>query len=447
MLEEDLLLHFAPYGPIESCRVLSGKGCAFVNFYGVEGASMARQAMNGAIIGSSMIKTGYAKDSTLGGSSNAFGTSAMSTGVTTTQLTTNQPTQQPTFASIIGGPASPTPSSTSASASASPFDTATLKDLRRAIEFNPLEEIPRMLAQFSADLRALARDPYGNILLQKVINLASPQQLHQITQELLPELPAIGMNKNGTWVIQKLLSCAPPPLQSHLFAALEPCTVEMLEDQFGNYVIQVALQSGGEEWLMPVICAQARRLATGRFSSRALKSILESTVCPPRPLLTALAKEAVWLAIDGNGVIVLQWILDCREIPGRMGLIGSMLQGRVPQIALTKQGSAIIARLIGSTEEPSARDAVITELFNAQDTQLLDLLREGCTCAILCKAFQMSKPALRIQFASNLAPKLMQVLQEQTGKSAEQLRDPQSDHSDVPLHLSRLHQEVILNAW
>ncbi len=404
----------------------------------MEGANAARHAMNGALIGSSVIKTGYAKDTT-------NQSTTQSSATTSGQSSAN--TGQPTFASIIGGPASPTPSTSSSStvSSVSPFDAAMLKDYRRCVEFNPEEEIPRVLAELgTTQIPALAIDNYGNILLQKIIKHAYPPQLDTIAQAFHGKnLVEIGMNKNGTWVIQKLISYAQPQLQGQLIKQLLPHALDMLEDQFGNYVIQVALQTGhpGIEDLINLISANSRRLATGRFSSRALKSILEDT--KHRTIISSLAKESVWLAIDGNGVFVLQWILDCREVPGRMGIIAASLQGRVAKIALTKQGSAIIARLISSTEEPAARDSVIKELFEGNN--LLDLLREASTCAILCKAFQMSKPALRLELAQNLSPKLMQVLQELTGLSEAQIRDPSINHSAIPLHLSKLHQEIILS--
>lgn len=423
--------HFVAFGPIESCRVLGGKNCAFVNFYTAEAAAAARQAMNGAMIGGNVIKTGHAKD---------YGNTTSNINTTAEQPITSAPGKT-TFASVLCE--SPT------------FDGGVLRDYRRRIESDPQAEIPRVLDEIGeADLAALAVDAYGNILLQKIIERASLDAQLRIHSGLKGKLAQTSMNKNGTWVVQKLLSYAlTAQLQAECLRELKEDCSGLLQDQFGNYVIQTALQvqscPPAVDELIASIAQHARALATGRFSSRALKSILEAQ--PPtspalKTLLSALARESVWLAIDPNGVLVLQWILDCSELPGRIGMISTPLQGRVGQVALTKHGCSILARILGSTGEPSARDVIIWELYcGGGEAELMDLLAEPGCCALLCKGYQMSKPATRLQLAQKLRKPLLETLKHQTGLSDQQLltaTDPITLQR-IPIHLQRLYQEVI----
>lgn len=204
-----------------------------------------------------------------------------------------------------------------------------------------------------------------------------------------------------------------------------------------------------------------KRLALGKFSSRALRSILESStsVARQKQIASALAKESVLLSVDPNGAVVIQWILDS-DLPGKVALVTGQLQGRLSQIALTKQGGVIVARIIACSEEPKYRDAAILELYelpsddsiitppapqNDQNQSLLDaLLNEPATCSILYKAFQVSKPAIRLRLAQKLRPKLIRTIQDLLGREdVENFSEAEIDKI-LPVHLTKLYQEFII---
>ncbi|SPO34684.1 related to JSN1 - RNA-binding protein (pumilio family) [Pseudozyma flocculosa] len=72
----DLLQVFAPFGPIESVRVLGSKNCGFINFERVDDAVRARKALHGRdILGAKVggVRIGYAKvPSSIGQESNGY---------------------------------------------------------------------------------------------------------------------------------------------------------------------------------------------------------------------------------------------------------------------------------------------------------------------------------------------------------------------------------------
>lgn len=59
--KEMIIKSFSIYGPVESCRILENKMCAFVNFHDSQNASTARMAMNGVRLGKTILRTGFAK--------------------------------------------------------------------------------------------------------------------------------------------------------------------------------------------------------------------------------------------------------------------------------------------------------------------------------------------------------------------------------------------------
>ena len=462
-----LMLHFNVFGPIESCRVLEAKNCAFVNFYSTEAAVIAKIKMNGILIGNSIIKTGNAKDSNtatiVNNNSLNSGFNLSNEPIISLMKASNfkpQASTQLTFASIIASGEEIFGAEESID-----IDGVQLRELRRTVENSP-EEIPAILEKLmkARDLKELAVDSYGNILLQKIVERAQGREQILLLNSLKGAVSEIAMNKNGTWVIQKLITTAADfSVQSGIFEELKDRTVELLEDQFGNYVIQCILAAGlpfGDENLKLIIekiIQNSRKLAVGKFSSRALKSILDSSNLERQKLIAqALAKESVLLSVDPNGAVVIQWILDS-ELPGKTGLITGQLQGRLAQVALTKQGGVIVARIIGSSDEPNYRDSAILELYELTNDSnvsssfksvghLDSLLAEPATCSILFKAYQVSKPTIRLRLTEKLRPKLIKILKEITGENDEKVIENYSDRERderIPVHLTKLYQELI----
>lgn len=470
-----LMAHFNTFGSIESCRVLETKNCAFVNFYSAEVAATAKAKMNGALIGNSIIKTGNAKDSTANFVTTSYGGNTsnnlsndliLSLMKSSSKVTPSAPV---TFASIAATSEARILNSESDVSSGMGMDANNLREFRRVIEACP-EEIPSILRTLIriCDFKELAIDSYGNILLQKMIERAKIQERAAIFDNLKGSISGIAKHKNGTWVIQKLITVTGDSdiIQKEVINELKDSTIELLEDQFGNYVIQcifVTLPQDHEnvKFIVERIVQNSRKLALGKFSSRALKSILDASNSERQKVISqSLAKESVVLSVDPNGAVVIQWILDS-DLPGKICLITGHLQGRLAQVALTKQGSVIIARIIGSTDEPKYRDSAILELYELSSmesdsknietnfrnsSQLNALLDEPATCSILFKAYQVSKPAIRIRLAEKLRPKLIKLLIEITGEKDESLIEslsPADRDEKIPVHLIKLYQELI----
>lgn len=465
-----LMFHFNAYGPIESCRILESKNCAFINYYNSEAAAVAKIKMNGTLIGNSIIKTGNAKDNAnTSNQSSSNGNEPISfLSQMKSQISKAQPV---TFATIT---ANLSDSQGDDYNEYSGIDGTLLREYRRIIEASP-EEIPIVLKELieHGDLKEISIDSYGNILLQKIIERAQESEQTIILKCLNSKIPEIAMHKNGTWVIQKLVTMAADlSVQRGTINYLKNHITELLEDQFGNYVIQCilgVLDSNDENLKMitEIIVQNARKIATGKFSSRALKSILDSS--PPtrqKQIAQALAKESVLLSVDPNGAVVIQWILDS-ELSGKIGLITGQLQGRLAQISLTKQGSVIVARIVGSSDEPNFRDSAILELYELENyvteyssstttttktnlfktsSHLSSMLSEPSSCSILLKAYQVSKPAIRLRLAEKLKPLLIKVLKEITKEQDEKIiegyQEKERDEK-IPVHLLKLYQELI----
>lgn len=91
-------------------------------------------------------------------------------------------------------------------------------------------------------LYELIIDPFGNYLIQKLINYCSEANLNLILEILQYNLFQISINQHGTRALQKIIDNLNNNLQlSLLIKGLKPYIIELIKDLNGNHVIQKIL--------------------------------------------------------------------------------------------------------------------------------------------------------------------------------------------------------------
>ena len=95
-----------------------------------------------------------------------------------------------------------------------------------------------------ADAVALSVDPFGNYLVQKLVQYGSDEQRGTLLGVCADQLVPIALNVHGTRVVQKMVECASNAAQkSALAAALRDRIMELVRDMNGNHVVQRCLAS------------------------------------------------------------------------------------------------------------------------------------------------------------------------------------------------------------
>lgn len=267
--ERALSRAFAPYGAIESIRLVPAKHCAFVNFCRAEQAAAAVAELDGRLrVGEETVRVGYAKQaiaplhSTTGGS----GTAAAA-GVHASTAPMNVPLRRLSTGSLgLPNPAridltlpgehvatsleslrtifgalevnsrhnnnaneAILPSQHHSGPPAAPSEAEAfcwdipdlpppyfgleltpgrIRDYRRYVESQNCKpsEFDLIAMEVIPVAVAASTDPVGNVLVQKLIERGSEDLKSMIIAELAPYLAAVGVHKNGTWVIQKLIN-------------------------------------------------------------------------------------------------------------------------------------------------------------------------------------------------------------------------------------------------
>jgi pumilio RNA-binding family len=112
----------------------------------------------------------------------------------------------------------------------------------------------------------LAQDQYGNYVIQHVVEQGRPHERNQVYDRLFPHIVVLSQNKFASNVVEKmLLHCEPEQrasiveefLRQPAGSTLMPDVSDdanprdqspleqMMQDQYGNYVVQKTLEVGG----------------------------------------------------------------------------------------------------------------------------------------------------------------------------------------------------------
>ncbi|KAJ1729422.1 hypothetical protein LPJ72_004986 [Coemansia sp. Benny D160-2] len=422
---ETLTAAFGAYGAIDSVRVLNHKNCGFVNYVRLEDAVRAKQAMNGKSVEGSVVRIGYAKvpaaknelsaklrnpvpsaapltvsgqraeaDAIAGPTQRGLGSDmALEPGVSLAvdenllayPYATHLPTLPPPAALIrTGDSESPTPPPTEEMLSSElpVLQQARLREIRRQLESTssplPKDAFDAIVAELLPHAVDLCTDYVGNVLVQRIAERGDAAQRLALVNRIGTHMAAIGVHKNGTWAVQKIIDTADSvELFEAIAESIRRYTPQLLVDQLGNYVVQCCLRFGAptNQFIFDAIHARCLEIAQGRFGARAIRTCLESphaTRLQQKLVAVALVTNAVPLATNANGHLLVNWLLDSSRFAGRFRVLAHQLAPHLRYLATHKLGASTIGKLADQTLEPDARDLVLNTLFFNPDPSVLD---------------------------------------------------------------------------
>ncbi|KAI0025815.1 armadillo-type protein [Xylariomycetidae sp. FL0641] len=115
--------------------------------------------------------------------------------------------------------------------------------LQRCIDHSSGQQKARLVDRITQDALVLIKDPFGNYVVQYIIDLNEPSFTTPIVHQLLGHVGDLSRHKFSSNVIEKCLRCGNEASKSALVDELmAPGEMErLLRDSYGNYVIQTAL--------------------------------------------------------------------------------------------------------------------------------------------------------------------------------------------------------------
>ena len=238
-------------------------------------------------------------------------------------------------------------------------DQARLREIRKKMETNltsrDIENYFNELLPHADELASgnffLIVDYIGNVIVQKFMEKGTDSQRLALIEKLAPRLASLGIHKNGTWAVQKVIDLAKTPGQvSAIVECLRIYAPALMMDQFGNYVIQCCLRLGSysNQFIFDAIATKIWDIGQNRFGARATKACLESefTTKPQQKQVSlAIVQSCVQLSMNGNGSILVTWMLDSSMIPGRYRVLAPTMIPHLKTLCCHKLASQSLFKI------------------------------------------------------------------------------------------------------
>ena len=121
--------------------------------------------------------------------------------------------------------------------------------LQRCIDHASGDQRARLIAQITSNAFSLVQDPFGNYVVQYILDLAEPHFTEPLCHSFRSHIPALSKQKFSSNVIEKCLRTADSNMRRMLVdEMLAGNELErMLRDSFANYVVQTAMDFSDTE--------------------------------------------------------------------------------------------------------------------------------------------------------------------------------------------------------
>jgi hypothetical protein len=124
----------------------------------------------------------------------------------------------------------------------------------------------------------LCIDSHGNHVIQRIVWKLPQQHSHFVFEAVAASVGDVARHRHGCCVIQRCLDSPPSDARSHLVNRIVEKALELMQDAYGNYVVQYVLDVCGDEDVHVVcesVVGRVNSLAIQKFSSNVVEKCLE----------------------------------------------------------------------------------------------------------------------------------------------------------------------------
>lgn len=280
--------------------------------------------------------------------------------------------------------------------------------LQRKFDEGTEEDIQTIFNEIIDHVVELMMNPFGNYLMQKLLDVCTEEQRLQILLVVTGEpgkLVKISLNTHGTRAVQKLIETLKSRQQISLaITALEPGFLDLIKDLNGNHVVQRCLQCLSNEDNKFIFDAAAKYcvdIATHRHGCCVLqRCISHSTGVQREKLVVEISSNGLLLSQDAFGNYVVQYILELK-IPSAIANLVSQFEGNYVQLSMQKFSSNVVEKCLNAFDEES-RSRIIHELLSS--SRFEQLLQDPFANYVVQSALLVSKGPLHASLVEAIRP-------------------------------------------
>ncbi|KAK2848477.1 hypothetical protein FQN49_005683 [Arthroderma sp. PD_2] len=224
--------------------------------------------------------------------------------------------------------------------------------LQKMIEFiSTPEQIQTVIHALSGQVVDLVQDLNGNHVIQKCLNRLSAPDAQFIYDAVGKECVAVGTHRHGCCVLQRCIDHASGDQRARLIEQITNSSYSLVQDPFGNYVIQYILDLGEPLFTGP-LCATFQgsipSLSKQKFSSNVIEKCIRTSDFNMRRAFIKemlLPHELPNMLRDSFANYVIQTAMDFADPESRNTLIEAV-RPLLPGIRSQPHGRRIAGKIM-----------------------------------------------------------------------------------------------------
>ncbi|KAF8597034.1 ARM repeat-containing protein, partial [Ceratobasidium sp. AG-I] len=228
--------------------------------------------------------------------------------------------------------------------------------VQKAIECITVKQQAAFVHEIEADVMRCVKDVNGNHDIQKLTERVTPDLLGFVTA-FQGNVYDLATHPYGCRVLQRCFEYLHEPQTRPLIDELHKYTMQLMQDQFGDYVIQFVLEQGAPadwEWILHKLRGQMVQMAKHKFASNVCEKALVMADSESRRLLIEeimtprpdTVNTIVLMMKDSFANYVLQRALQVVEGDQRYALIAKVQ----PQLSNMRRYSSAYSKHLASSE-------------------------------------------------------------------------------------------------
>ncbi|RMZ91329.1 hypothetical protein DV736_g1417, partial [Chaetothyriales sp. CBS 134916] len=228
--------------------------------------------------------------------------------------------------------------------------------LQKMIEFVHTDEQTAMIIK-SLEYRVvdLVQDLNGNHVIQKCLTRLGAETSQFIYNAVAQFCVVVGTHRHGCCVLQRCIDHAKAAQRARLIARITECAFDLVQDPFGNYVVQYILDLDEPTFTKPLCDSFKGRvvaLSKQKFSSNVIEKCLRTADQDSKRALIEemmLGNELDKMLRDSFANYVVQTALEFADEQSRVRLTEA-IRPILPSIKSTPHGRRIASKIMGTSE-------------------------------------------------------------------------------------------------
>ena len=226
--------------------------------------------------------------------------------------------------------------------------------LQKMVEYvSTTEQIEIIVFALKDRVVELVQDLNGNHVIQKCLNKLGPENSQFIFDAVGRHCVIVGTHRHGCCVLQRCIDHAKGDQRSRLISAITSNAFSLVQDPFGNYVVQYILDLDEPMFTKPLCLSFAGNipsLSKQKFSSNVIEKCLRTAdIDSKRMMIEEMlhANEIERMLRDSFANYVVQTAMDYADPETKLRMIDT-IRPILPAIKQTPHGRRIASKIMGA---------------------------------------------------------------------------------------------------